>query len=276
MPDRPHVRAHGDRGVRLQLIVRVVGGGRELPAPARSRLGILHRAGLHCRTNCGLPTTTTSTITTSTSSSTTTTTLIDHVQCYEIKPRNAPGVTVTVEDQFGTLEETTRYPHRLCAPVSKDGEGILDPVPYLTGYVMDNPKFTRRPNQVVVNEFGTLTLDLTRPDILMVPSAKSLTAPIPPQAPPTLDHFQCYKVKPTRGTPKFEKRTVDIEDQLETFTDLTLLRPYVLCAPADRTARIRRRRTIPSISCATRRAAAPSSGRRPHSSTISSGRRRSP
>jgi hypothetical protein len=51
-------------------------------------------------------------------------TVLDHFQCYEVKPAFFSQVTVTVQDQFGTLHETLRYPHRLCAPASKNGEGI--------------------------------------------------------------------------------------------------------------------------------------------------------
>ena len=188
-------------------------------------------------TTTSTSTTTSSTTTTTTTTSTTSTTLtrlLDHVQCYEIKPKNAPGSAVTVQDQFNTLQESTRYPHRLCAPVSKNGEGILDPVPHLTGYVMEKPQFTRRFNQKVVNQFGTTTLDLVRPDILMVPTAKSLTAPPAPLGSLTIDHFQCYRVKRTRDTPKFEKITVRIADQLESFPNLVLVRPFMLCAPANK------------------------------------------
>ncbi|MGH7893566.1 MAG: DUF7450 family protein, partial [Candidatus Binatia bacterium] len=154
-------------------------------------------------------------------------------QCYEIKPALTPAITVTVQDRFTSMTETVRFPHRLCAPADEDGQGLLDPVQHLVAYVMGGQVFTGRTGLTVTNQLGTLKLDLTRPNILMLPSAKSLTTVPPPLAPPTIDHFQCYKVKRSRGTTKFVKRTMTIVDQFESQT-LTLTKPYLLCAPADK------------------------------------------
>jgi hypothetical protein len=142
-----------------------------------------------------------------------------------------------VQDQFQSLTETIRFPHRLCAPANKNNEDPAAPThpQHLTGYVMTGqPRFSRRPNQTIVNQFGSVTLDVTRPDVLMVPTAKSLTGPASPLTGPTIDHFQCYKVKRTRGTPKFAKLQATITDQLETGITLTLVRPFLLCAPANK------------------------------------------
>jgi hypothetical protein len=66
----------------------------------------------------------------------------------------------------------------------------------LTGYKAKSvAKFTKRLNQTVVNQFGTLQLDVVRPDMFMVPTAKDNVT----LAPPPGDHFTCYKVKRTRG-----------------------------------------------------------------------------
>src|SRR5262249_22578353 len=79
--------------------------------------------------------TTTSTTTTSTTTTTpSTTTPGDHFQCYEIKPGALPPTTVTAQDQFGTQSLTLRFPHRLCAPADKNGEGIINQVQHLVGY----------------------------------------------------------------------------------------------------------------------------------------------
>src|SRR5205814_9193446 len=79
-------------------------------------------------------TSTSTSSTTSTSNTTTTTLLGNHFQRYETKPATIPPTTVTETDRFGTQVVTLRYPHRLCAPADKNGEGIVDPVPHLTGY----------------------------------------------------------------------------------------------------------------------------------------------
>jgi hypothetical protein len=167
--------------------------------------------------------------TTSTSTSTTTsTTLIDHVQCYEVKPAAFTVTTVTAQDQFGTLSLSLRFPHRLCAPANKNGEGILDPTEHLTAYKTKGT-FTKRFNQTVVNQFGTLTLDVVRPELFMVPTAKNGV----PLAPPPGDHFTCYKVKRTRGAAKFVPLSVTVADQFQSVTE-TVIKPMRLCAPANK------------------------------------------
>jgi hypothetical protein len=140
---------------------------------------------------------------------------------------------VTVEDRFTTMTETVRFPHRLCAPADEDGQGLLDPDQHLVGYVMNGQFFTGLKGLVVTNQLGTLNLDLTRPNTFMVPSSKSLTTAPPLLVPPTIDHFQCYKVKRSRGSAKFVKQTMTIVDQFKTQV-VTLKKPYLLCAPADK------------------------------------------
>ena len=155
---------------------------------------------------------------------------IDHVQCFEIKPAAFTTRTITAQDQFGTQSLTIRFPHRLCPPVDKNQEGILDSTEHLTAYKAKSvAKFTKRLNQTVVNQFGTLQLDVVRPDMFMVPTAKDNV----PLLPPPGDHFTCYKVKRTRGAAKFVPRTVTAGDQLQTVTE-TVIKPVRLCAPANK------------------------------------------
>jgi hypothetical protein len=166
-------------------------------------------------------------------STTTTTTILDHFQCYEIKPGALPPTTVTVEDQFGTQALTLRFPHRLCAPADKNGEGVSQEIQHLVGYDTLRTPFTKVTGFPVTNQFGTTTIDLTRRDLLMVPTAKSLVAPPPPLQPPTIDHFQCYRVKGSAGSPKFVKTDVTVADQFESL-NLTLLKPFRLCVSASK------------------------------------------
>ena len=111
------------------------------------------------------------------------------------------------------MQGNVRFPHRLCAAADKNGEGIGDPTEHLTAYTF-KVRFTKQLNQTTVDQFGTLKLDVVRPDFLMVPTAKNGV----PITPPVTDHFTCYKVKPSRGAPKFVKRTVTVADQFETIT----------------------------------------------------------
>ena len=100
---------------------------------------------------------------------------LDHFQCYEVKPGVFPATSVTVTDQFGTLTEILKYPHSLCNPTSKNSEGIVDPTDHLVGYQTKTPKFIKQTNKTFVDQFGTLKLDLVRPQFLLVPSISSAT-----------------------------------------------------------------------------------------------------
>ena len=79
-----------------------------------------------------------------------------------------------------------------------------------------------------MDQFGTLQLDVTRPNLLMVPTSKDGVQQLDP-----LDHFQCYKVRVSRGTPKFAKRTVSLVNQFETVS-VKVIKPVRLCAPASK------------------------------------------
>jgi hypothetical protein len=177
--------------------------------------------------DCTSSTTTTST-TISPPSTATTTTLPDHYQCYEVKPASFANRSVQADDQFGSLTLAVRFPSRLCAPADKNGEGIQDPTEHLAGYGA-RASFSRRANQTVVDQFGTLQLDLRRPDLFLVPTAKDNVALVPPVA----DHFICYTVKRARGGVRFVPQSVTVEDQFQSVTE-RLLRPVRLCAPADK------------------------------------------
>ena len=155
-------------------------------------------------------TTTTSTTTTTTTSTTTTTLVPDHFSCYEILPTkftSIPGVTLV--DQFASTVATVTKPHFLCAPADKNNEdpGAETHPDHLTAYIVRNAS-VKKLNQTIVNQFGTILLDVIKPDLLMVPSAKAVPpATQSPPAPtnPAVDHFQCYKVKRSKGSSKFQK-----------------------------------------------------------------------
>jgi len=127
-----------------------------------------------------VPTTTIATPTTTVVTPTTTsTTLLNHFQCYEIK-RRGPGQTasgVTVQDQFGTTGPLTLIkPNRICAPTNKQNEdpGSQNDPAHLKAW-QDKHNRPKSLNHEVVNQFGTLRLDVTRPQFLLVPAAKSIT-----------------------------------------------------------------------------------------------------
>ena len=95
------------------------------------------------------------------------------------------------------------------------------------------PKHVERTNIRVDNQFGTIFVDTKKPDRLLVPSAKSLAGPIDALDPETIDHFKCYKVKVTEGTPEFEPIQVTLADQFEDKL-FDVKKPKRLCNPVDK------------------------------------------
>jgi len=91
------------------------------------------------------------------------------------------------------------------------------------------PKFAKILGLVVTDEFGSLTVDLTKPDYLKVPSAKSVTGPPAPLVDPTLNHFKCYKVK--HGIRRIP--LVTIVDEFGPL-NLQVRKGFRLCVPADK------------------------------------------
>ena len=147
---------------------------------------------------------------------------------------------VTLSDQFETGVFEVKKLKALYNPVEKDGQGILDPDTHLVGYGIqpdkNGPKHVKQTNIQVDNQFGTIFVDTRKPDRLLVPSAKSLTNPIAPLATEPIDHFKCYKVEVTEGTPEFpEGIQVTVGDQ---FTDppevFEVEGPKRLCNPVDK------------------------------------------
>src|SRR5262249_30018776 len=162
---------------------------------------------------------------------------LDHFQCYEIRPPAPFDVTgLAVVDAFGSSTVDLRKVFTLCAPANKNGEDSAAPahLGHLTSYgIKRGARFERVRDQVVSNQFGDLHLDVVKPARLLVPTAKSLAGPPSSPAPGLLDHFQCYKVKRTRGAARFAKVSVSVQTQFETTTE-SLVRPLRLCAPADK------------------------------------------
>ena len=86
------------------------------------------------------------------------------------------------------------------------------------------------------NQFGTFIVDIKKPDRLLVPASKGHDEPLPAPALGAHDHFLCYKVKRSRGAPRFPSRirasVVDQFDQPKTYRVKT--RNIRLCTPVDK------------------------------------------
>jgi hypothetical protein len=156
---------------------------------------------------------------------------LDHFQCYETHrpPRRITGISLV--DHFGSSIVHLKRMKRFCAPADKNDEDDTAPLDpdHLAAFTIkqDSPRFTPIRDVVVANQFGTVDLDLVRPEALLVPSAKSLVGPVGSYA-AAIDHYKCYKA---RG--RFRSGPLHIEDQFGSI-DAAIKRPVRLCAPVDK------------------------------------------
>jgi hypothetical protein len=89
-------------------------------------------------------------------------------------------------------------------------------------------RFRRLRNVEVTNQFGITRVEVRQPVMLLVPTAKSLAAPVPAPAAPAIDHYQCYTVKA-----RTRAGGVMVQDQFGTLT-VDVKRPRWLCNPVDK------------------------------------------
>ena len=165
----------------------------------------------------------------------------DHFTCYGTVPASgasafAARAGVSVVDRFGAWTVGVRKPRFLCTPTNKNGEDPSAPAhpDHLVDYqIKPAMRFAPRLAQSVVDQFGHHVFDVTRPLTLQVPAAKSETAPPPEPVAPAVDHFQCYKVKVSKGTVRFAVRTATVADQFGTLT-VDVRKPRRLCVPANK------------------------------------------
>ncbi|MEO6027798.1 MAG: hypothetical protein ABIR79_13110 [Candidatus Binatia bacterium] len=139
---------------------------------------------------------------------------LDHFQCYQSKTASGtakfiPLPFVVTADQFGEWRFEVRKPAELCAPANVEGSDAGAPghAEHLESYqikrVPGTGKFPKTLNQTVVDAFGNITVDLLKPERLLVPTAKNLSTPPTALGSPVTDHFTCYKARTSPGTPKF-------------------------------------------------------------------------
>lgn len=136
---------------------------------------------------------------------------VDHQLCY-----NAQGSGFTIPagirliNQFspnGFIPTISPTVVVHCNPVQKTvattGQvfPITNPDAHLACYPISVPSPVPTPTVLVKNQFGSATLAPGQPNLLCVPSWKSLTGPPgkTPTTPPNLNHFTCYPVKVVSG-----------------------------------------------------------------------------
>ncbi len=168
---------------------------------------------------------------------------VDHFLLYKTKvPKGTPkfaGAVATLADQFETRDVAVRKDRFLAVPTDKNGEGILDPDTHLVGYLTKDakgqPKHLSRTVEVT-NQFGAIRLQTKPAKLLLVPASKGLSGFLPPPDPAAhdVDHYRCYKVKPAKGAPKFQKILgVQVADQFQS-KKVDVVKPTMLCNPAEK------------------------------------------
>lgn len=134
---------------------------------------------------------------------------IDHQLCYSATASGfQPPLSALLQNQFNSAGFTVNIGPMIyhCNPVQKTVVGgptypITNPSAHLACFQISAPV----QNQFVVtvtNQFGSANLSTGQPNLLCLPSWKSLTGPpgMSPNQPPGLSHFTCYPVKPVSGS----------------------------------------------------------------------------
>jgi len=157
-------------------------------------------------------------------------TAFDPFQCYETH-RTDLDRTVTLDDALGTSTVLVQRAKRICAPADVNGADPTAPSHpgHYTYYTINQTSpFVAVKNVDVTNVFGTVTLKLSRPDRLLVPTSKSVTSPPAPLA-NAMNHFKCYRVSGVQQ----QVPNLAITDQFGSI-EVDLKRPLHLCLAADK------------------------------------------
>ncbi|MEE8311036.1 MAG: hypothetical protein V3R77_02180, partial [Candidatus Binatia bacterium] len=172
----------------------------------------------------------------------------DHFLCYKGRVEKGDlvvpsGLQVVLTDDFeADRVYDVRKPRGICNPADKNGEGVVDDVTHLTPYqIKIDPLQGRHVAQTgvrVFNQFGDILVNTIKEDRVLLPAIKdALGGPVsaPTADAHGVDHYKCYKAKLARGSAKFAKRQVTIEDQFESpAKTYDIKKPALLCTPVDR------------------------------------------
>ncbi len=146
---------------------------------------------------------------------------LDHFKCYQARitrgtPKFLPQ-TVTLTDQFETVDTLVRKPATLCNPVSKNTEPTVDPTAHLACYATKDSRTARFPKRevIVANQFGEQRVVVQKPYQLCVPTEKGIVPAPPTPSSLAVDHYRCYKAKPAKGSPVVDGVSVTLADQFE-------------------------------------------------------------
>jgi hypothetical protein len=192
--------------------------------------------------------------------------LVGPFMCYGAKPSAGAAkfpkrLQTTLTDRFEANRtfDAKKAP-ALCNPATVGPESNADTATLLEAIGIKlakarpkQPKHTPRTDLHVTNQFhphGELVLDTKKASRVLVPTAAGLVAPDP--ATHTVDHFDCYDAKVSKGDPKFPRGlTATVVDQFAQPKTYVLEKPTRLCVPANRDGTDAARRPTRIISRAT-------------------------
>jgi len=150
-----------------------------------------------------------------------------------------PAGSLSVTDAAGDLSVELRKTKLLGAPADwnqRDPTAPLSPDHLLAHQVKlapGEPKPERMRGVQVANLLGNQTLDLKKPDLLLLPAAKDLSAPVLPLAEPGVNPFLCWRAKYAKGSPRLRKGDTHLIGDLLGGGTFQLKKPTRLCLPAD-------------------------------------------
>lgn len=158
----------------------------------------------------------------------------DHFMSYKV--RRSSGTDsfykfgpLTLTDLFRAADYDVIRTEALLLPADKNGEGVIDTATHLQAYKLrpstGTPAFDMVENIHVVTQCNDIRIQVRMPMSLLLPTNKSLNAPVPPPDDNLhdVDHFLCYRARAERtlpdGTrlPAFQRGIqVDVADQFQT------------------------------------------------------------
>lgn len=168
---------------------------------------------------------------------------VDHQLCYTASATGftvPPGIVLKNQFNTGGFTPTVRSLVIHCNPVQKtlpNGQvfPITNPNAHLACFAITAP--TQPTFKVMVtNQFGSATLTTGQPNLLCLPSWKSLTGPPnkTPNQPPGLNHFTCYPVTLVSGS--YVPPVVKLQDEFTATAVSASVSPVPteLCLPTEK------------------------------------------
>jgi hypothetical protein len=170
----------------------------------------------------------------------------DPYLCYRARstPRFDALPSVSLADAFESVAFEVSKRGLLCNPAAIGHEGAERADVHLLDYRIrragNAAKHVRQTGVVVRSALGTHSYDTVKEAGLLVPSSTSSAGPVDPLVSGLhdVDRYKCYKVKPTKGVPRLDKRTtLEVGDEFGVRAVHQMIRGTRLCLAADEDGR---------------------------------------